>query len=500
MRSCNQKEPEMLVSARDKLWTYSGYAFGALLLIVTFLVVDGGPWWLYGLPALALAAAAVVLDYRVLYLSFFALVPFSTEVSLPGGLGTDLPTEPLMLAMTSVALVLFLTRWRHIDARYLTHSITLVLLLHLCWIVISTILSGHPVISFKFLLAKLWYVIPWYGMTLVIVRDYKLLAQCWRLFFVGILISVGIVFVRFIPYALEFEHIEKIMQPCFRNHVNYASIMAITLPWLWAYWRHKRGGYLTWQFAGILFLLVAIYYSYTRAAILAIPIAIALFWIIRLRLLRVCIAVGCAGALLLGAHLVTDREWLDYAPDYSKTVTHRDFDDLISATAKGEDISTMERVYRWVAGGHMISERPIAGFGPGTFYQSYRPYTVSDFQTYVSDNPQKSGIHSYYLMTWVDQGSIGFLIFMLLTIWPLIYGERLYHQLSDATDRLWLMAALLSLLVTDAILVINDMLEVDKTGPFYFISLAIIVQISQRHDSQSQYALDQKKQIRLGND
>ena len=201
--------------------------------------------------------------------------------------------------------------------------------------------------------------------------------------------------------------------------------------------------------------------------------------------------VGFAGigVILLVAHLLSDRNWLDYAPDYSKTVSHRSFDDLISATAKGEDISTMERVYRWVAAGRMIAEQPLHGFGPGSFYESYRPYTVSDFKTYVSDNPQKSGIHSYYLMTWVDQGIVGLLIFVLLTVWPLIYAERLYHMLQDAGDQIWLMASMLCLIVIDVIILINDLLEVDKVGPLYFFSLAMIVIVSLRYHDKTHTAL-----------
>jgi O-antigen ligase len=105
----------------------------------------------------------------------------------------------------------------------------------------------------------------------------------------------------------------------------------------------------------------------------------------------------------------------EYAPDFDRTVTHYEFDNLIEATAKGEDISTMERVYRWVAGLHMISEKPVFGFGPGNFYNFYHSYTVTSFETYVSDNPEKSGIHSYYLMTVVEQGFPGLLFFLALS-------------------------------------------------------------------------------------
>ena len=69
-----------------------------------------------------------------------------------------------------------------------------------------------------------------------------------------------------------------------------------------------------------------------------------------------------------------------------------------------EDISTMERVYRWVAGVEMVKDKPIFGFGPGTFYSAYKAYTLSSFQTYVSDNVDHSTVHNYFLLTFIEQG------------------------------------------------------------------------------------------------
>jgi O-antigen ligase len=133
----------------------------------------------------------------------------------------------------------------------------------------------------------------------------------------------------------------------------------------------------------------------------------------------------------------------------------------------------MERVHRWVAGGRMIADKPIFGFGPGTFYSSYEPYTVNIFKTYVSDNPEQSGIHSYYLMTAVEQGLVGFIILIGLVIFALLYGQSLYHNLSAKQDKSVIMACMISIICTLSINIINDMFEVDKVGPYFFFSLAI---------------------------
>ncbi|HNA42789.1 MAG TPA: O-antigen ligase family protein, partial [Saprospiraceae bacterium] len=114
------------------------------------------------------------------------------------------------------------------------------------------------------------------------------------------------------------------------------------------------------------------------------------------------------------------------------------------------------------------------GFGPGNFYFNYKSYTVSSFQTYVSRNPEKSGIHSYYLMTLVEQGIVGLSVFMLLIFYALAKAEVVYHSLKDRESRFFLLSGVMSFVVILSLLLINDMVETDKVGPFFFLSLVII--------------------------
>jgi O-antigen ligase len=141
-----------------------------------------------------------------------------------------------------------------------------------------------------------------------------------------------------------------------------------------------------------------------------------------------------------------------------------------------EDISTMERLYRWVAGGHMVPYKPLTGWGPGNFTTFYRSHTVTSFRTYVSENPENSGVHNYFLMTLVEQGVPGLLIIIVLFSFTLLRGETLYHRWAGRPDRQRLVImSLLSLVVTFAFLLINDLIETDKVGSFFFINLAILV-------------------------
>jgi len=187
------------------------------------------------------------------------------------------------------------------------------------------------------------------------------------------------------------------------------------------------------------------------------------------------LALALVAALGVAGYFLHDNKYLDYAPDFEKTISQESFDNLISSTYKLEDISTMERFYRWVAAGHMVPYRPWTGWGPGNFIEYYEGYTVNSFETYVSDNEGRSGIHSYYLMTLVEQGFPGLVIFLIYVFGALIIGERLYHQQTDPMARNAIMAAILALIIVDAFNIINDQMETDKVGAQYLLNLAVMV-------------------------
>ena len=237
-----------------------------------------------------------------------------------------------------------------------------------------------------------------------------------------------------------------------------------------------KNSWLKWVLAlGSLIVLVGINFSYTRAAYVAIVLAAVAYVIVHFRLMKIALIATLIGAVALVGYLGHNNNYLELAPDYNKTITHKDFDNLVEATFKGEDISTMERVYRWVAAFQMVKNEPLTGFGPGTFVSFYKSYTLNSFRTYVSNNPEKSGIHSYYLMVMVEQGIPGLIFFLIFVGFILMKGEEIYHQTNDKDGKLVVMMAILCIIVINALLLINDMLETDKVGPFYFIAIALIV-------------------------
>ena len=292
-----------------------------------------------------------------------------------------------------------------------------------------------------------------------------------------LLFSVLVILARHATLGFAFDKVNKVMWPFQRNHVSYAATLSIFFPFIYfsRFW-YNKGSSKRWFLNGVtLFMLGAIYLTFTRAAYIALVIAAGAYFVIRLRLVKYILILATIAAIGLVAFLVTDNKYLDYAPNYDTTIAHKRFDNLIEATAKMEDISTMERLYRWVAGVRMSTEHPMTGFGPGNFYNFYRSYTVTGFQTYVSDNPEKSGIHSYYLMVLVEQGFPGVVFFLLFSFFVLIRGEHIYHQSPTQERKRMVMTLLLSLVIIYSFLIINDLIETDKAGSFFFLCIAVLI-------------------------
>jgi O-antigen ligase len=168
------------------------------------------------------------------------------------------------------------------------------------------------------------------------------------------------------------------------------------------------------------------------------------------------------------------NRYLYHAPDFTTTIQHHDLNAHLQATYGVKDVSNAERLYRWIAGVRMAKARPWFGFGPGNFYSSYKPYTVKSFTTYVSDNEERSTVHNYYLLSLIEQGLPGCIIFITLVTLVLYYGQTTYNKMPAGFDRSFLVAAYLCFVVILFNITANDMIETDKVGSCFYMCIAFI--------------------------
>lgn len=448
--------------------------FGSAVLSATILNGLYHTLLFFIIPAATLFVYWLIHDLRAIYVLMIAVLPFTVEVELPNGLGLDLPTELLMILLTGLGCILLLLNSARIPARYFLHPISVLLILHMSWIGFTTLLSTDPTTSLKYLLAKTWYIVPFYGLPFYFLKKKADILIVIKYLLLSLAIACSYVWFNHAQTGFSFSEINRSGYPIFRNHVNYACLTLISTPFYVLYTIQYKGRWKSLLYLLGLFFIMSIFLSYTRAAMIALVVGFISVYIIKWKLIKPALVIAAIASIFVIHSLLQDNEFILHAPDYNKTISHQKFDDLIDATAKGEDISTMERAYRWVAGYYMIQDKPIAGFGPGTFYSNYKSYAISLFKTYVSGNPERSTIHNYYFLVLVEQGIVGFLIFIGIILYALIRGQSLYHQLVGFEKQL-LLAAMVCFIMILTINLINDLIESLKVGAFFFLSLSLIV-------------------------
>ena len=427
------------------------------------------------LPIILAVAFQVIVDYEKIFFLLFLCIPISTEVFISGHLATDLPTEPLIVGLMLIYCLVVITKPLSINPKYVKHPLSILLLAHIGWMALTTFTSSSFGFSVKFLLAKLWYIVTFFFLTGYIVKSEKKIDFLLWLVLVPLTIATTKVILHHATLDFGFKQINASCPPFFRNHVNYAAILSVFLPFLW-YLRKWSSTIIQRRISEIGFVIICfgIITAYTRAAYVAVVLALAAYWVIRLRLVRLAIIIASLVIFGVLSFLITGNRFLELVPT-DQTVAHTELSDIVSSTSELKDVSTMERYYRWIAGTQMIVEKPVLGFGPGNFYHFYKHYTLDRFSTYVSDNPEKSGIHNYYLMTALEQGLLGLLIFLAIVYYTIIYGEHVYHESASRKRKDLVMATILSTIIIDAFLLMNDMIETDKIGSFFFFNIAIIV-------------------------
>lgn len=149
---------------------------------MSLLIGIAGYWYfLAAVPAAILFVYLAVVDFKKIFFLLFALIPLTVEVWLPNGTVTDLPTEPMQVILMGIYFLFVLKNGKNLDRRFITHPISLLLLLHLAWLFLTAITSEAFLVSFKFFLAKVWYITTFFflaGFLVKTERDVKTLTWC----------------------------------------------------------------------------------------------------------------------------------------------------------------------------------------------------------------------------------------------------------------------------------------------------------------------------------
>jgi O-antigen ligase len=459
---------------RIDIFTFWGIAIISLLSVL--LGIYSEQYLALAVPGIFVFGYFAYTDFKKIFYLLLFFLPLSTEVTI-GSFATDLPTEPIMVALMFLFFIFYLKNPGILPANYFFHPVIIVIGLHYLWIFFTMLHAENVIVSLKHLLAKTWYIVVFVLLTSAILNNVKAVKIFFWCIFIPLTLVAIQTLLRFRAYNFDFEFVNETVTPFFRNKVNYGAMLTSFYPFIWL----ASTWYKKWSFESIvlniakLFYLPAIYFSFTRMCYIALVVAAIAFIIIKLRTMKYALIIVVAALSLALGFFLEENKYLRLAPDYERTIVQDNLEDLIIATVQGEDVSSMERVYRWIAARYMFESKPWMGHGPGNFYPYYKRYAVASFYTYISDNEERSTVHNYFLLLLVEQGIIGLAIFLTLCGMLMVMGENIYHHIKNAENKNIVMACLLSLVTAYVNLFFNDMIEVDKTGSLFFMCAAMIV-------------------------
>ena len=123
----------------------------------------------------------------------------------------------------------------------------------------------------------------------------------------------------------------------------------------------------------------------------------------------------------------------------------------------------------------MVRKNWWTGTGPSSFYSEYEPYTVPLFRTWVSNNPERSTVHNYFLLTFIEQGLVGFILLILLLALTFQRAQAIYHRSENIFVRRTVAAVAVIIVMIVVVNLLSDLIETDKLGSVFYLCIAAVL-------------------------
>lgn len=441
------------------------------------------PWFL-----LIIIAAFYSVDFILLLTVFFT--PLSIKLSeIISGLEADLhmPTEPLL------AGILLLVIFKHFqgqgfDRKIMTHPVSIAIYLNLIWILLTTITSSMFLVSLKFFIARIWFLVAFYFLATQLFKSSGNMRKYIWLFTLSMMIVVGIVFFNLSNYGFLNQKVAHFaVRPFFVDHTSYGAILAFLVPVIggFIFSDPKIKGFLRILVIGVFaFLVMAIIFSYTRAAWVSLLAAIVIFILIKLNIrFSFLAAIGFVVFLFIFSY------WQDIVIklEQNRQASSKELAEHVKSISNvATDASNLERLNRWSCAWRMFKEKPVFGWGPGTYMFQYAPFQISRERTVISTNFADLGnAHSEYIGPLAESGFLGTLTFLAIVITTLITGFRVYKNAEKGFIKTLSLTLLLGLITYYIHGMMNNFLDTDKASALFWGYTAMLVAMDVYHKQRN---------------
>jgi O-antigen ligase len=440
----------------------------------------------------SLGVMAVILNYSLIFKLLFVLLPLSLELSL--GIGDSkiqFPSEPLIIVLAIAFTGRFLFNKNH-SRIFLNHPLILAVFGFLSIMALSSVTSLLPAVSVKFTAVYTAYILVFCFLANdLLIREKN---GALELFFLYALsISTVVIYSLFNLSSWHFvkDFAGLSVQPFYSDHAIYSACLSMLIPvFIAIVFNGKVLGFsgIKW-YVSVLILFVLFtgsFFAYSRAAWVSLLAAAALYLMMRS---RIRLSTFLLISLVVGAVLFFKWDSLVTEMKLNRNNSTRHNASLAeqtkSVTNIKSDVSNAERLNRWNCAYRMFLDKPLTGFGPGTYQFEYLSYQRYDEMTRISvTSPYnivfgKGGTaHSEYMLALSESGIGGLIGFLCIAVISIITCFRIYYNTEDKRIQILIAVCMASLVTYYVHTIFNNYLNIDKTGSLFWLFISWIVALA----------------------
>jgi len=457
---------------------------GALLLCLAFLLIASTPNLLIPVLLLSTLPLAYIISrfqWQVPFIKILAFsLPFSLELQIFEGSMLRVPGEPLIVLAAAVFLFKFISEWRLKRVKLFKEWVWV--LPFMAAYAFTIPFSGLLFVSLKFAMVNYVYIVVFYFfLSILFSENPKLFPQMLLLFGAGMLLVTFWSVFRLWQWEWNPVVVRGIFRPFYKDHTIFGASAALLSAFWFSYAvfsKEKLSRFLSLG-AGITFLGIVLF-SASRGAFMSIAFFSGLLLLVLVGArLKHLVIIGLALLIIV----LIFREPIQTRLQRIEAVSYDSEAGLIDRTVSTgnvtTDVSNIERLNRWVSAWRMFRERPLTGFGPGTYQFEYIPYQEPSLMNRLTvtspwDIPEGSGgtAHSEYLLAMSEMGVFGILgLLVILGRWLVIAFKksRGHHR------RPWIMVAFLALSTYIFHAFFNNFLTTDKFAFLFWATAAWLI-------------------------
>ena len=473
------------------------YVIAAVFIAASlFFVVKKNTYLFFAVPVVlgVLLLYIFSLDKVMLLTSFCVPLSVVLDKFSDAGLAISLPAEPLLMGI----LILFVAKLLydgHYDRRVSRHPISIVIYCMFIWMIVTTITSELPIVSLKFMLSKLWFIVPSFFFCSIMFKKPKNIDLFIWLYIASLCIVCVYTIIHHAMFGFDGDSAHWVMTPFYNDHTAYGAalaiylILALTYVFLPGIKKSRRI-----LIIGVVALLsLALVLSNCRAAWLSVIAAVGVLVCVLLKIKFRWIATVVV--VLVGLFLVFQNQIIDAMEKNNQDASGDFVENVQSITNISTDASNLERLNRWQSAFRLFNERPLFGWGPGTYQFVYAPYQMSKEKTIISTNAGDGGnAHSEYFGPLAEQGIIGSLLVLVLVIVTIYSGLKTYHRAKNKKAKILVLGTTLAFISYFIHGLLNNFLDTDKLSVPVWGCAALIVAIDLFYSDKEEFVEEAESQ------